>query len=718
MNSREGFPQAGGPDGISPPAVASDRAAKAYEKAFLESANSNESKIRLLEERMKRPPAATAQMSDAVRAGGPDAASDDEDEDEQRDFGVHYSRPEKRRRRSGKAGAGRDDSPGASKMPPPGTGAGAQHIEAYFPAADADADAAQNVGGSRESPVVGALFATPTPRRPHEKNASGRKENHPPGSRSGSHALAHSASARDVAAALDAAREEGSRSRKEADEARRRAEALERALAEARERADAATSDARDAEARVDAASKRERARVDGVKQLAVRLAQHERAQARRDLAEVGARLGTVSVQRAGAALQEVWEDGAAFADLARRSRELQSAREAADEARKAVKKTLPPPGAESTPETAARQAEYVLSEEIHKTRVAAMKKEEESVRHERELLEREKQAHIRALKRARDEDASRFNRHPLLGNRYVLMNMLGRGGFSEVYKAFDVVEMREVACKLHQLSPQWSEARKQTYVRHAQRECVIHKRLRHANVVEMIDVFEVDRDSFCTVLELCTGDDLDARLKAQGPIAEREARAVLAQIFAGLAYLNEGPKKIIHYDLKPGNILFDAAGRVKITDFGLSKVDERGVSGALAQAGAHGGGSLMGDSGMELTSQGAGTYWYLPPECFETGPTPPRISSKVDTWSCGVILYQMLFGRRPFGHDQSQEQILHSGTILNARGVEFPAAGPKVSAEGKAFIQRCLSRKQQDRPDVPAAAKDAYMTYAKATPE
>ena len=55
MTSREGFPQAGGPDGVSPPAVASDRAAKAYEKAFLESANSNESKIRLLEERMKPP---------------------------------------------------------------------------------------------------------------------------------------------------------------------------------------------------------------------------------------------------------------------------------------------------------------------------------------------------------------------------------------------------------------------------------------------------------------------------------------------------------------------------------------------------------------------------------------------------------------------------------------------------------------------------------------
>ena len=304
---------------------------------------------------------------------------------------------------------------------------------------------------------------------------------------------------------------------------------------------------------------------------------------------------------------------------MARRSRELQSAREAADEARKAVKKTLPPPGAESTPETAARQAEYVLSEEIHKTRVAAMKKEEESVRHERELLEREKQAHIRALKRARDEDASRFNQHPLLGNRYVLMNMLGRGGFSEVYKAFDVVEMREVACKLHQLSPQWSEARKQTYVRHAQRECMIHKRLRHANVVEMIDVFEVDRDSFCTVLELCTGDDLDARLKAQGPNAEREARAVLAQIFAGLAYLSEGPK-IIHYDLKPGNILFDAAGRVKITDFGLSKVDERGVTARSRMSRRARRRGLMGDSSMGYV-EGAGKYWYLPRSVARRGP-------------------------------------------------------------------------------------------------
>lgn len=127
----------------------------------------------------------------------------------------------------------------------------------------------------------------------------------------------------------------------------------------------------------------------------------------------------------------------------------------------------------------------------------------------------------------------------------------------------------------------------------------------------------------------------------------------------------------IIHYDLKPGNVLFDENGDVKITDFGLSKIVD----------------DPCGDGhSMELTSQGAGTYWcvaqpasifvarwmdgwprptrarplnphppthpsrapcprsnrYLPPECFVMGSSPPRISSKVDVWALGVIFYQV----------------------------------------------------------------------------
>ena len=52
-------------------------------------------------------------------------------------------------------------------------------------------------------------------------------------------------------------------------------------------------------------------------------------------------------------------------------------------------------------------------------------------------------------------------------------------------------------------------------------------------------------------------------------------------------------------------------------------------------------------EHGMDLTSQGAGTYWYLPPECFVVGKTPPKISSKVDVWSVGVIFYQCLYGKK-----------------------------------------------------------------------
>uniref|UniRef100_A0A8C2NHE7 non-specific serine/threonine protein kinase n=1 Tax=Capra hircus TaxID=9925 RepID=A0A8C2NHE7_CAPHI len=445
-------------------------------------------------------------------------------------------------------------------------------------------------------------------------------------------------------------------------------------------------------------------------KKLLIEKSTQEKLSSREKSMQDRLRLGHFTTVRHGASFTEQWTDGFAFQNLVKQQEWVNQQREDIERQRKLLAKRKPPTannsqapstnseskqrknkavnGAENDPfaiilhtipalgvSHSLTLAEYHEQEEIFKLRLGHLKKEEAEIQAELERLERVRNLHIRELKRINNEDNSQFKDHPTLNERYLLY----------------------AAVKIHQLNKSWRDEKKENYHKHACREYRIHKELDHPRIVKLYDYFSLDTDTFCTVLEYCEGNDLDFYLKQHKLMSEKEARSIVMQIVNALRYLNEIKPPIIHYDLKPGNILLvdgTACGEIKITDFGLSKIMDD---------------DSYGVDGMDLTSQGAGTYWYLPPECFVVGKEPPKISNKVDVWSVGVIFFQCLYGRKPFGHNQSQQDILQENTILKATDVQFPVK-PVVSSEAKAFIRRCLAYRKEDRFDVHQLANDPYL--------
>lgn len=326
--------------------------------------------------------------------------------------------------------------------------------------------------------------------------------------------------------------------------------------------------------------------------------------------------------------------------------------------------------------------------EELCRTRLLTIKREVSFLQQEQEELETQKRQLVRAERLYLDEAASKYCSYPIVDQRYLFLELLGKGGFSEVFKAFDLVELRYVACKLHELEASWSEERQKSYLKHVIRESSIQQTLSHSRFVKLIDVFKIDHATLVTVLDLCEGGDLDQYLKEREFLTEKEARVIIHQVFSGLKYLNEQKQKVIHYDLKPANILFHK-GEVRISDFGLSK--------RLTET----------ERSIELTSQGAGTMSYLPPECLSIGHRPPSISSAVDVWSCGIILFQMLYGKRPFGPPLNTYNVADA-VLKGSLPLEFPSK-PVVSDLAKEFIRKCLSINPDARPAVSHVLQDPF---------
>jgi tousled-like kinase len=281
-------------------------------------------------------------------------------------------------------------------------------------------------------------------------------------------------------------------------------------------------------------------------------------------------------------------------------------------------------------------------------------------------------------------------------GGQYVFVRYIGRGGFSEVWEALDLCTMQRVAIKIQSWDALWSQTMKETFLRHAAREVNILRSTQHPNVVSFIGYFYIEDSAVALVMEMCDGGDLAHVLRRRGRLSEKEARFILVSAIHGLTALRSKDASVIHCDLKPGNILFDRNGVVKVADFGLSKVVECDVT------------------ALELTSQGTGTYYYVAPETLHFAANhrdkAVLITRSVDTWSLGIIFYEMLYGARPFGTDLSQQKFAQRATSDESftKLLEFPQ-GLKVSDRAKEFIRLCLDRDPMRRPTLDELAQNAY---------
>ena len=436
------------------------------------------------------------------------------------------------------------------------------------------------------------------------------------------------------------------------------------------------------------------RCRLD-ISNMAKEIAELKREKKNKWINEQEYYLGKFGVQRfSHGQTIDYWEDGTKIKEVKKALENIKIQKEEIDKQRRKLSSNK---SRKSLNEENNNYYEQDDSKELLNFKMSQLQKEESELKDKKNKLEIEKSILIHEINLYNQESRCTFSQKkegwPLLGGRYQIVSLLGKGGYSEVYKAYDLENHMYVACKLHQLNQNWKEEIKDNYIKHTIRENQIHKEINHSKIVKHFDTIEIDNNSFCTVLEYCSGPDLATYLQRNKYIQEKEARIIITQILEGLEYLNKLPNKIIHYDLKPENIIFNNM-EAKISDFGLAKIIESNTD------------------RVQLTSQGVGTYWYLPPECFEEKKNV-NISSKVDIWSVGVILFEMFFRKKPFGQNYTQDKLLKERVMQNAKVVEIPNK-PNISDECKDFIRHCLAYHQENRYDVFQALDSPFIKQDK----
>ena len=251
-----------------------------------------------------------------------------------------------------------------------------------------------------------------------------------------------------------------------------------------------------------------------------------------------------------------------------------------------------------------------------------------------------------------------------VLSGRYRLEAKLGSGGMSTVYLANDGTLDRAVAVKV--MHREMSEQPDQ--LERFRQEARAVAKLSHPNVVAVIDAGE-DGGHPYIVFEYVEGETLKQRIARLGALDTQEALAYAIEIARGLTVAHA--RNMVHRDIKPQNVLIDAEGRAKLTDFGISRQLEQ--------------------DGMTATGRVLGTTDYVAPEQAMGHPVDPRS----DIYSLGVVLYEMLIGQVPF-HADSQV-----GVAMKHVNEELPDVQqrrPEISAAAALVVERATAKDPHER--------------------
>jgi eukaryotic-like serine/threonine-protein kinase len=249
-----------------------------------------------------------------------------------------------------------------------------------------------------------------------------------------------------------------------------------------------------------------------------------------------------------------------------------------------------------------------------------------------------------------------------VLADRYQLRGTLGHGGMAEVRDAWDTQLQRPVAVKL--LYAQFSS---QPDFRHRfQVEARAAAGLNHPHVVAVHDYGEQDGTPYI-VMERLPGRTLADAL-ASGPLPQHRVRSVLDGVLSALAAAHAAG--ILHRDIKPGNILLDGSGSVKIADFGIAK---------------------SADSNHTVTGQVVGTMGYLSAD--RLAGRPATVAD--DLYAVGVVGYEALTGRRPFPQDNL---VALARAVAEEYPVPLRALRPDVEPALAALVERAMSRDPRAR--------------------